>query len=172
VGAGWNREEMENHGTDPKRRFGVMRERVEAMKEIWTQDAASYHGRHADFDQIWAWPKPVQKPHPPVLVGGNGKRVLERVVAFGDEWLPNQFPGTDEFLGRVAELQERARAAGRDPIPVTLMGPPRDPEALERLAEAGVHRIVWWLPPESLDVIERKLDQRAEFASQAGLATV
>src|SRR5215210_2976375 len=87
VGAGWNREEMENHGTDPDRRFGLMRERVEAMKAIWTSDEASYHGRHVNFDRIWADPKPVQKPHPPVLVGGNADKTLDRVVSYGDEWL-------------------------------------------------------------------------------------
>ncbi|HEV7363731.1 MAG TPA: TIGR03619 family F420-dependent LLM class oxidoreductase, partial [Solirubrobacteraceae bacterium] len=72
VGAGWNIDEMENHGTNPKARFSIMRERVDAMKAIWTEDEATYHGKHVDFDRIWSWPKPVQKPHPPVLVGGNG----------------------------------------------------------------------------------------------------
>src|SRR5437764_1570456 len=84
VGAGWNIEEMENHGTDPHTRFSLMRERIEAMKAIWTSDEAEYHGRHVDFDPIWSWPKPVQDPHPPVLVGGNGAKVLDRVIAFGD----------------------------------------------------------------------------------------
>ena len=89
VGAGWNREEMANHGTDPRTRMGLLAERVEAMKAIWTQDEASYHGRFVDFDRIWSWPKPAQKPHPPVLVGGNGPTVLDRVLAFGDVWFPN-----------------------------------------------------------------------------------
>src|SRR4051794_6543777 len=78
IGAGWNREEMANHGTDPRTRFTLMRERVEAMKAIWTQDEAEYHGRLVDFDPIWSWPKPVQQPHPPVLVGGNGEKGPER----------------------------------------------------------------------------------------------
>jgi probable F420-dependent oxidoreductase len=133
VGAGWNVEEMRNHGTDPEQRFAIMRERVEAMKAIWTEDEASYHGRFVDFDRIWSWPKPVQTPHPPVLVGGNGPKVLERVVAFGDEWLPNRFGDEQRFVARVRELQELARAAGRDPVPVTLMGPPRDVEIVQRL---------------------------------------
>src|SRR5438876_3694917 len=84
VGAGWNLEEMRNHGTDPSTRFGLLRERVEAMKALWTSEEASYHGRHVDFERIWSWPTPLQEPHPPVLVGGNGARVLERVVAYGD----------------------------------------------------------------------------------------
>src|SRR5207244_9411181 len=78
IGAGWNEEEMENHGTDPRRRFGLMRERVEAMKAIWTEDEAEYHGRHVDFDPVWSWPKPAQKPHPPVVVGGAGAKVTAR----------------------------------------------------------------------------------------------
>jgi probable F420-dependent oxidoreductase len=90
VGAGWNREEMQNHGTEPSRRFAVMRERIEAMKAIWTQEEASYSGAHVSFDRIWSWPEPLQRPHPPVLVGGNGPRVLDRVLAFGDEWIPNR----------------------------------------------------------------------------------
>src|SRR3954464_11047749 len=89
IGAGWNREEMATPGTDASRRFGLMRERVEAMKAIWTQDEAEYHGEHVDFDPIWAWPKPAQKPHPPILVGGKGERVIDRVVRYGDEWMPN-----------------------------------------------------------------------------------
>src|SRR5881398_3208480 len=79
IGGGWNREEMENHGTDPTRRFAVMRERMLAMREIWTKDEAEYHGTFVDFDPIWSWPKPVQRPHPPVLVAGNGAGTLERV---------------------------------------------------------------------------------------------
>ena len=92
VGAGWNREEMANHGTDPRRRMAVMRERVEAMKAIWTQDEASYSGEFVRFDRIWSWPKPAQRPHPPVLVGGEGPTVLDRVLAFGDAWMPNYAP--------------------------------------------------------------------------------
>src|ERR671937_1020459 len=88
VGAGWNIEEMENHGTDPHRRFSLMRERIEAMKAIWTEDEASYHGEHVEFERIWSWPKPVQKPHPPILVGGSGQKVIDRVLRFGDEWMP------------------------------------------------------------------------------------
>ncbi|HEV3229956.1 MAG TPA: LLM class F420-dependent oxidoreductase, partial [Solirubrobacteraceae bacterium] len=97
VGAGWNVEEMANHGTDFRHRFGVMREHVEAMKAIWTEDEASYHGKYVDFDRILSWPKPLQQPHPPVIVGGNGERVLERVIAFGDEWMPNRIGDETEL---------------------------------------------------------------------------
>ena len=106
VGAGWNREEMANHGTDPRRRMALLRERVEAMKAIWTCDEASYAGEYVQFERIWSWPKPAQRPHPPVLVGGNGPGVLDRVLAFGDAWFPNYAP--DGILERAAELRSRA----------------------------------------------------------------
>jgi probable F420-dependent oxidoreductase len=158
VGAGWNREEMENHGTDPHRRFSLMRERVEAMKAIWTQDEAYYHGEHVDFDPIWCWPKPVQKPHPPVLVGGNGPKVLERVVSFGDEWMPNRATGLTE---RIGELGRLAAEAGRDPIPVTLSGARPDPELIERGERIGVHRCTFYITPADSGETERQLDELA-----------
>ncbi len=158
VGAGWNVEEMRNHGTDASRRFGLMRERIEAMKAIWTEDEASYAGRYVNFERIWCWPKPLQRPHPPVLVGGNGPRVLDRVVAFGDEWMPNRIPDED-MAARIGELNARARQAGRPPIPVTVVGLMRDPARIERLERAGVHRGVFWLPSESREEVERALDR-------------
>jgi probable F420-dependent oxidoreductase len=164
VGAGWNREEMENHGTDPSRRFGVMRERVEAMKAIWTQEEAEYHGRYVDFDPIWSWPKPVQQPHPPVLVGGNAEKVLDRVVAFGDEWLPNRVP-LEEMSGKIADLQHKAEEAGRGHIPVTYYGVKPEPEAVERCAEAGVERCVFWLPPKDAAEVEATLDRYVQLTS-------
>jgi probable F420-dependent oxidoreductase len=168
VGGGWNLEEMRNHGTDPGTRFRLMRERVDAMKAIWTQDEAEYHGRHVDFDSIWAWPKPVQRPHPPILVGGNGKGVLDRVLAYGDEWLPNRFGDEQKLIARIEKLQRRAAEAGRDGIRVTLYGAPRDVDALERYREAGATRAVFWLPPEVREVVEPKLDRYAGIAAQLG----
>jgi probable F420-dependent oxidoreductase len=165
VGAGWNAEEMRNHGTEASRRFGVMRERIEAMKAIWTAEEASYSGRHVAFERIWSWPKPAQKPHPPVLVGGNGPRVLERVLAYGDEWLPNR--STDEELVvRIGELNARAAELGREPIPVSVMGMAPDPARIDRLAQAGVHRVVFWLPQDSPDAVERGFDRFAGVMEQ------
>ena len=158
IGAGWNIEEMEDHGADPKRRFSIMRERVEAMKAIWTQDEAEYRGRHVDFGPIWSWPKPSQRPHPPVLVGGNGEKVLERVVAFGDEWMPNRAHGLGE---RIGELQRLAEVAGRDRIPVTLFGGSADPDRLVRGEEIGLHRCVFFVAPSGRDDVERELDRLA-----------
>jgi probable F420-dependent oxidoreductase len=154
VGAGWNVEEMRGHGTEASRRFGVMRERIEAMKAIWTEDEASYSGRYVGFERIWCWPKPVQKPHPPVLVGGNGPRVLDRVLAYGDEWMPNR-ADPEELAGRILELRARASEAGRDPIPVTVVGASPDVAEIERFSRAGVHRVVVWLPQENGGEAER-----------------
>jgi probable F420-dependent oxidoreductase len=158
VGAGWNLEEMRNHGTDPRQRFSLMRERVEAMKAIWSGEQASYRGEHVAFECIWSWPKPAQEPHPPILVGGNGDRVLERVVAFGDEWMPNRATGLRE---RIAQLRRMAEEAGRDPIPVTLYGARPDPALIERGEEAGVHRCVFFVAPAAAAEVERELDRLA-----------
>jgi probable F420-dependent oxidoreductase len=160
VGAGWNVEEMANHGTDASKRFGIMRERVEAMKAIWTEDEASYSGRHVNFERIWSWPKPLQQPHPPVLVGGNGPRVLDRVLAFGDEWMPNRV-GEEELVTRIAELNGRAGELGRDAIPVTVVGMKPDPRRIERLEQGGVHRVVFWLPAHGRGVVEDAFDRFA-----------
>lgn len=159
VGAGWNLEEMENHGTDPARRFSLMRERVEAMQAIWTSDEAEYHGEQVDFDPIWLAPKPVQKPHPPILVGGGGSKVIDRVLRYGDGWFPIRPESPAELAGRVEELQARAAEAGRGPIPVTLFGAKPKAAALEEWAAAGVARALIMLPSvepdEGLRLIER-----------------
>jgi probable F420-dependent oxidoreductase len=165
VGAGWNLEEMRNHGTDPAQRFKVLRERVEACKELWAEEEASYHGEFVDFDRIVCRPAPLQEPHPPVLVGGNGPNVLKRVLAFGDAWFPNRIPPDDAMIARVEELQRLAAEAGREPIPVTIQIPPRDPAVLERYEAVGVTRTVHMLRPGDAaesGSAERKLDEWAE----------
>jgi probable F420-dependent oxidoreductase len=161
VGAGWNREEMRNHGTDPRRRFSIMRERVLAMKEIWTQDEAQFHGEHVDFDPIWSWPKPLQQPHPPVLVGGIGEKVLDRVLEYGDEWMPNRAE-PHELAPRIAELRERA---GRH-VPVTYYAAPPEDAFLEGLAAAGVDRVLLDLPAEGADVVLPQVERYAELAAR------
>ena len=157
VGAGWNREEMANHGTDFTRRFGVMRERVEAIKAIWTQEEASYHGEHVDFDRIWSWPKPAQHPHPPVVVGGNGEKVLDRVLRYGDAWAPQHRHGN--IVERIPELRRRAEEAGRGRIPVTIFGVPADAAVLASYREAGADRVVRWLPTAQRGPVERELER-------------
>lgn len=153
VGAGWNREEMANHGTDPRVRMAIMRERIEAMKAIWADDEASYSGEHVNFDRIWSWPKPAQRPHPPVLVGGGGPHVLDRVLAFGDAWFPT-FSARD-ILQRAAEL--RARADRR--IDLMVMGIAADPKVLEAYERAGFRRVVHWLPSAGRGVVEQAMDR-------------
>jgi probable F420-dependent oxidoreductase len=168
IGGGWNREEMRNHGTDPRRRWEVLRERVLAMKKIWTEDAAEFHGEHVDFDPIWSWPKPIQKPHPPIWVGGNGPTTFDRVIEYGDGWVP--------IIGRavpmpleesLAELRRRAEEAGRPPVPVSLfhVGRP-DEEQLKRYGELGVERSILWLPPAAADQVLPRLDRYADLATR------
>jgi probable F420-dependent oxidoreductase len=167
VGAGWNREEMANHGTDPRTRFSLLRERIEAMRAIWTSEEASYTGEHVSFERIWQWPKPLQEPHPPIVLGGNGPKVLERVVAFADGWMPNWgLQSHEELFARIEELQRLAREAGRDPIPVTVYAARSKPEVLTELAENGVARVVLWVPPAPRDEVAPRLERFASLARE------
>jgi alkanesulfonate monooxygenase SsuD/methylene tetrahydromethanopterin reductase-like flavin-dependent oxidoreductase (luciferase family) len=156
---------MRNHGTEPSQRFRVMRERIEAMKAIWTGEEASYAGRYVNFERIWCWPKPLQQPHPPVLVGGTGPRVLARVMAYGDEWMPNRL-ADDELLARVSELNERAEELARPRVPVTVAGLVRDARRIERLARGGVDRGFFWLPPRGRAEVEEALDSCARLVGE------
>jgi alkanesulfonate monooxygenase SsuD/methylene tetrahydromethanopterin reductase-like flavin-dependent oxidoreductase (luciferase family) len=133
--------------------MAIMLERIEAMKAIWTQDEASYHGKHVAFDRIWSWPKPAQRPHPPVLVGGNGPTVLDRVLRVGDAWFPNY--GFDDLLERIGELRSRAER----PIGVTVIGVPAKAAVLDELQRAGVQRVVRWIPSAGRGPVERALER-------------
>jgi probable F420-dependent oxidoreductase len=164
VGGGWNREEMENHGTDPTVRFAVMRERILAMKEIWTSDEAEFHGEHVDFDPLWQWHKPVQRPHPPVLVAGNGPRTLERVMEYGDGWIPIPGRGTVKLGEGTARLREMAAEQGREPVPVTVFGARPQAEVLEHYAASGVDRVLFALPPVEAAEAIKTLDTYANLA--------
>jgi probable F420-dependent oxidoreductase len=160
IGAGWNREEMRDHGTDPRRRMAILRERVLAMKALWTQDEAEFHGEHVDFDRSWAWPKPLQSPHPPVLVGGDGPTVFDRVLELGDAWMPNT-RNLETLPRRIAELRDRAAEAGRDRVPVTYFGARGDDETLAALREAGVDRVLLRLPSAPADEVLPRLERFA-----------
>jgi probable F420-dependent oxidoreductase len=153
VGAGWNREEMANHGTDPRTRMALMGERVKAMQAIWTQGEASFAGRFVAFDRIWSWPKPAQRPWPPVLIGGGGPTVLERVLEYGDGWFPQWHD--DDLIARIAELRSRAQR----PLQIQVLSVPPDPKALEQLADAGVHRASCWLPSGPWSIVERRIEE-------------
>jgi len=164
IGRGWNAEEMENHGTAFKTRSRVLRERVLAMKEIWTKDEAQFHGDFVDFDPIWSWPKPVQKPHPPVLLGGEGPLTLQRVVDFCDGWFPRARNEKLVFDG-IKDLHDRAARAGRDPksVSVSVFGAPPEAAKLARYREGGVTRAILRLPAEGRDTVLPLLDQWAKL---------
>ncbi len=168
IGGGWNAEEMENHGTSFKRRWRLLRERILAMKEIWTKEEAEFHGKMVDFDPIWAHPKPAQQPHPPIIMGGDAPTTFDRVIEFCDGWMPilgrrDDGPSLSE---KIAELRRRAEEAGRDPksISVSIFGARPDREALDKLAEAGVDRAVFMLPSAEREALLPLLDRYTELA--------
>jgi probable F420-dependent oxidoreductase len=170
VGAGWNRMELANHGTDPRIRMSLLADRVRALREIWTADEAEYHGTFVDFEPIWSWPKPVQRPHPPVLVGGNGPGTEDRVLAFGDGWFPQCGPlaSVDELRRRAGSLRRRAADAGRESVPITLFGVPPDRGLLDAFAAAGVDRCLLLLPAGTEAEILGRLDDWTALADRRG----
>src|ERR1700738_4093767 len=166
VGGGWNAEEIENHGTEFATRFKLMREQIEGMKEIWTQSKPEYHGDIVDFPTMMTWPKPVQKPHPPVIVGGAFPWAARRAVRYGDGWYPNASSGDpDEYMPRFRQM---AAEAGRDPetLPVTIGGSPEDPDRVKRLRDPGAARVNVSLPAENADQILPVLDRWASLIRQ------
>ena len=169
IGGGWNAEEMEDHGTDYTTRFKKMREQIEAMKEIWTKDKPEYHGEIVDFPPMMTWPKPVQKPHPPIIVGGAFQYAARRAIRYGDGLIPQ---ASDAGSGSPEELLPRfrqmAKEAGRDPqsLSVTLGGAPEDPDRLKRYRDLGVARMNVRLPPDKADDILPVLDRWANLIRQ------
>ncbi|SFT52501.1 probable F420-dependent oxidoreductase, Rv2161c family [Actinopolyspora lacussalsi subsp. righensis] len=161
VGAGWNREEMRNHGTDPAHRGALMDERIRAMRALWTQEEAEFHGDHVDIESSYFRPKPVQSPHPPIYVGGESERSVERVAEYGGGWLPRS--GAENLAKQIEHVRERAGWR----VPVTLYSAPDDPAAIEQHAHAGVDRILFYLPTEPRDTTLRYLDQFAESARKS-----
>ena len=164
VGAGWNAEEMENHGTQFTTRFKKMSEQILAMKEIWNKDEAEFHGQFVNFDKIWSWPKPAQKPNPPVLMGGESGHTLQRVVDFCEGWFPRG-RAPEVIISGLADLKARAAKKGRDmkTISVSVFGARADEAGLEQLAQAGVTRAILRLPSDSRDVVLPLLDQWVKF---------
>src|SRR5215470_15596308 len=164
IGGGWNAEEMEHHGTDFKTRFKKLEEQVRAFKEIWTKDEPEFHGAHVHFDRSWSWPKPAQKPHPPILLGGESSYTLQRVVDFCDGWYPRG-RAPEKVLAGMKELKERAAKAGRDmrTISVSTFATPPDKKLLDQFAAAGVTRSIFLLPPEPRDKVLPLLDQYAKL---------
>jgi probable F420-dependent oxidoreductase len=174
IGAGWNEPEMRNHGTDPARRFKLMRERVEAMQALWSRDEAEYHGEFVDFDPVWQWPKPIQKPHPPILIAGAGPNVVNRVVRYGDGWLPVVIPEAtefsqgrmtpmDEFATSVAQMRKLAAEAGRPRPQVVASSVDMSPGTLQKLRELEVDTVLCRLTPGDLDTVTKELAAHAKL---------
>ena len=163
VGGGWNAEEMENHGGDFSTRWKLMRERIEAMKAIWADDPAEYHGDMVDFDPIWSRPKPVQTPHPPIHVGGASPWGPRRAARYGNGWMP--INGRGSMLDELEVLAEECAKNDRDvsEIELTLYAAPPDVDEVRRHEDAGVDRFVFGLPPSGADVLLPLLDAYAEI---------
>lgn len=169
IGGGWNAEEMEHHGTVFKTRWRKMAEQVAAMKMIWTEDEPEFHGEFVNFDKLWSWPKPVQQPHPPILLGGHSPQMLQRVVDYCDGWMPIavRAPKLAEDL---AELHRRAEAKGRDPktISLTIFGSPADSRLIEAFRGLGAERVSFGLPSAPKDQILPLLDRYAAVMREMG----
>lgn len=166
IGGGWNAAEMRDHGTDFATRFPLMRERVMAMKAIWTESKSEFHGEHVDFPPMFSWPKPVQKPHPPIHIGGAWPYALRRAIDYGDGWMP--IYGRGPSLDKMAEVRRDVAAAARDPdaFEVSLFGMPPDLDLLKKARDAGIARCVLGLPSAQVDKVLPILDRHAELMRQ------
>jgi alkanesulfonate monooxygenase SsuD/methylene tetrahydromethanopterin reductase-like flavin-dependent oxidoreductase (luciferase family) len=151
---------MSDHGTDPKTRGALIDEQLAALKEIWTKDVAEFHGKFVDFDPIWSWPKPVQKPHPPIYIGGESPAALKRLLRFGDGWLPRGGVPVAEILRTREWLAER----GRPDVPFTVFGAGTDPGMLAGYVDARVERVTFMLETEPEAETLRRLDELAAVA--------
>jgi probable F420-dependent oxidoreductase len=171
IGAGWNAEEMAHHGTtDFPRRFRLMRERVEAMKALWTETKAEYHGAFVDFEPSYAWPKPLQQPYPPIHVGGGFPGAARRAVRYGHGWMPILGRGEQDVVKLAPRFRAMAEEAGRDPasLELSVYGVPPDEDTLRRLAEAGVDRVVFGVPSKGAGDVLPLLDTYAGLAGTVG----
>jgi probable F420-dependent oxidoreductase len=169
IGNGWNRDELEDHGVDFAQRHKVARERVEAMKAIWTQSKAEYHGEFVNFDPMMTWPKPVQKPHPPVIVGGAFPYSARRAIRYGDGWIPQASRGSySEIADMIPEFRKMATEAGRDPksIDITVWFPKKDADLMKRYQDLGVSRVVFNLESEKSDALMPVIDGWAALMRQ------
>ncbi len=164
IGAGWNREEMENHGADYPRRWAQVREKVLAMKEIWTKDEPEFHGEHVDFDPIWSYPKPVQEAGPPIWIGANSPWVFDRIAEYADGWMPIGGLGSGNMDKLTAALGEKGRDV-RD-LDLALFGAPTDTTELAGRIDQGFDHLIFNLPSESQDTVLPRLDRFAALAEE------
>ena len=167
IGGGWNAEEMADHGTNFRRRWRVLRENVMAMKEIWSKEEAEFHGEYVNFDKMWAYPKPTQHPHPPIYMGGDGPTTFDRIMEFGDGWMPIGGRGTSgpSLAEKIATLKGRWSEAGKNPetLPITIFGARPDADAISRLEQDGATRVLFTVQPEKPEAVLPHLDKLAEL---------
>jgi probable F420-dependent oxidoreductase len=165
IGAGWNVDEMENHGATYKTRFAIMREHVLAMKEIWTKEAAAYHGKYVNFDPLWSWPKPHGKSGPPIILGGETDYTLQRVVEYCDGWFPRPRQGFSGALA-VERLKKMADSKKRDfkDLTITVFGAPPEPAVLAEYQKANIQDALLAIPDLSRDEILKHIDKIAPLA--------
>ena len=170
VGNGWNQDEIENHGTVFKTRHKLARERIEAMKTIWAAEEPEYHGELVRFDKMKQWPKPRQKPHPPIIVGGAFPHAARRAIRYGDGWIPRDDWLERDGVGILDQFRDMAKEAGRDPasLPISLFRVPDRIERLRQYQDLGIDRVVFSLPAEKEDKILPILDRWAELKRQLG----
>ncbi|WP_193043817.1 LLM class F420-dependent oxidoreductase [Mycolicibacterium baixiangningiae] len=161
VGAGWNLEELRQHGTDPKTRGALLDERIEAIKALWTDEPAEYHGRFVDFQPSYSRPKPVQKPHPPIYIGGNSDATVKRVIRHDAGWISNPLP-VEQLTSRVAQLRD---GAGHD-VPLAMFGTPPEPDYWRAADDLGFGQLALLLPTMPLDESLKKLDEFAALVDQ------
>src|SRR5215813_4911800 len=166
IGGGWNVEEMENHGARYNTRFKLMHERILAMKALWTEEEASFHGEFVNFDPVWSYPKPSQKPHPPILLGGESDYTLRRIVEYCDGWIPRPV-GDFTPKGAVERRRRLAESKGRDPkcLMISVFRAPADQAALAEYRAAGIDEALLEIPDRSRDEILQTLDRHAPLAA-------
>ena len=162
IGGGWNVEEMENHGANAKKRWKTVREKILAMREIWTKEEAEFHGEIVNFDKIWSFPKPVQPGGPPVLMGSGSKKVFERVADYCDGWLPINRGGNTDWTPLIKQMHDAGNARGRKHLSLSLFGAPPKEESLHKLIEVGFERLIFGLPPAPRDTVMPMIDNYAK----------
>ncbi|MEM7079704.1 MAG: LLM class F420-dependent oxidoreductase [Pseudomonadota bacterium] len=164
LGGGWNREEMENHGVVYASRFKQLEEQMQALKIVWSEERASFHGEFEDFAAVWSWPKPVQVPHPPLYLGGATDHTLRRVVRHAQGWLPITVD-VDAIVARIPRLDAFAEEAGRDPhsIGISIFAAPPKDDVVMRCRDTRAERVIFQVPPEDEDATLRRLDRYARW---------
>src|SRR5262249_5012642 len=165
IGAGWNGEEMGNNGAKFKRRWKIVREKILAMREIWSKEAAEFHGEFVNFDPVWSFPKPVQAGGPPVLLGSQSPKSFDRVAEYCDGWMPINFPRYD-FARAVKQLRDAEKRAGRKALSLSLFGAPPKEDDLRKFIDLGFERLIFGLPSDPKEKALPLADRYADAAAR------